>query len=240
MPTAPHSPDRPVLGPASGKPEPIDVFVIADVRLYAEGLSEVVDGDPRFRLVGAAGNAADAISALTASGSDHPIILLDLAMADGRQALVIVSEALPAASVVALAVREVDRDVVEWAEAGVAGIVGSNASIDDLLGTVESVSRGELRCTPKVAAVLLRRVSQAARAVPAGPAHDALSRRELEIMTLVDEGCSNKQIAARLHIGIPTVKNHVHNILQKLEVSGRADAVALLRSERSPAAGSRR
>lgn len=227
-------------GPGSGNPQPIDVFVIADVRLYAEGLSEVIDADPRFRLLGAADNAADAVTALSASGSEHPIILLDLAMADGRQALVMVSDALPTASVVALAVREVDHDVVEWAEAGVAGIVGSNASIDDLLGTVESVSRGELRCTPKVAAVLLRRVSEAARGVPTGPAHDALSRRELEIMMLVDAGCSNKEIASRLQIGIPTVKNHVHNILQKLEVGGRADAVALLRSERAPAAGSRR
>ena len=82
-------------------------------------------------------------------------------------------------------------------------------------------------CSPKLAAVLLRRVARDAG--EQRPAPGALTAREREIAELIEQGCSNKEIAERLEIGLPTVKNHVHNILTKLNATRRGQAAAMLR-----------
>ena len=126
---------------------------------------------------------------------------------------------------------ESEQDVVACAEAGVAGYVTRDASIDDLVATIDSVVRGEALLSPTVGATLLRGV--AAPAV--GDRHDIgerLTAREWEVLDLVGEGLSNKQIAKRLEIETPTVKNHVHNILEKLDAHSRTEAAARARGVR--------
>src|SRR6185312_10282258 len=93
--------------------------------------------------------------------------------------------------------------LVALAEAGIAGYVSREGSIDDLVAVIESVSRGEMLCSPRMAATLLRRV------------------------TLIAEGLTNKEIARRLCIELPTVKNHLHAIFARLDVSRRSEASAL-------------
>ncbi len=130
-----------------------------------------------------------------------------------------------------------EREVIACAEAGVACCLTAEASIDDLVAAIGSVARGEAPCSPWTAAVLLRRVASLARErrAPVGT-HVAeaprprLTTRELEIVELVDQGLSNKQIAQQLHIELPTVKNHMHRILDKLGVRRRAEAAELVRS----------
>ena len=138
-----------------------------------------------------------------------------------------------AAPVVALAVREHDRDVVAWAERGATGIVTRRASLDDLVHAVLA-ARGECGCTTWVASALLRRVAEvgAERRRPAP--HAELTLREREIGALLVEGLSNKEIAARLLLGVSTVKNHVHNLLGKVDARTRAEAVALLLATQDP------
>ena len=135
--------------------------------------------------------------------------------------------------VVAFAVPETEDDIIACAEAGVAACVTREASIDELVATIERVGSGESLCSPQVAAVLLRRVATLAAARSDEPAA-TLTSREREILDLIAEGLSNKQIGQVLCIQVPTVKNHVHNLLEKLEVHSRHEAAALLRTDQSP------
>ena len=100
--------------------------------------------------------------------------------------------------------------------------------MDDLTSTIISVTRGELLCSPRVAATLLRRVGALANGARAPHALRGLTFREREVLDLIDGGLSNKEIAVRLHIEVATVKNHVHNLLEKLHVTSRAQAAAQL------------
>jgi two-component system, NarL family, nitrate/nitrite response regulator NarL len=200
------------------------LLVATDVRLYREGLVDVLSG--RFELVGA---AADRASAVEAARTEQPdVVLVDLAMEESSETISAVAEAGP--RVVALGVREVEDDVVACAEAGVAGYVTREAAIDELVDVVESVARGESLCSPRISALLLGRVAEVAHRRHGTPA-SRLTTREAEVVRLIDEGLSNKQIAARLSIEVATVKNHVHSILEKLEVERRGEAAALVRNQ---------
>jgi len=103
------------------------------------------------------------------------------------------------------------------------------ASVEDLVAALESVGRGELLCSAQTAAALLRRVAAlaAGRSAPAQPLSN-LTRREREIGGLLEAGLSNKDIAVQLGIEVATVKNHVHNVLEKLQVHRRGQAAARL------------
>ena len=125
-----------------------------------------------------------------------------------------------------------ERSVLACVEAGAVAYVTCEASLRELIAAVTRLARGEALCSPRMAGILLRRLaSLAASCEPAAGA--ALTRRELEVIELVGEGLSNKEIARRLSIELSTVKNHVHNILEKLGVNGRHEAAAVAR-ELSP------
>jgi DNA-binding NarL/FixJ family response regulator len=122
--------------------------------------------------------------------------------------------------------------VLEWAEVGASGYVPRDASLTDLVAAIERTARGELQCSAQVAAGMIRRVWALAkvagdREVPAGST--PLTPREREIMRLIDQGMSNKDIARHLGIGVATAKSHVHHILEKLHVRGRSQAAARMR-----------
>jgi DNA-binding NarL/FixJ family response regulator len=131
--------------------------------------------------------------------------------------------------VVGIAVPDGEDDVIACAEAGLSGYVTRTDSIAATVEAIESVARGELVTTPRMAAALLQRVRNLATSAPA-PGAVRLTPREREIADLLGDGHSNKAIAQRLHIEPTTVKNHVHNILAKLGVSRRADAAQRLRA----------
>jgi two-component system, NarL family, nitrate/nitrite response regulator NarL len=204
--------------------DPIQVLVLADVRLYREGLADVL----RRNGIGSVATAHTVDAAVeTLRREPCRIVLVGLSGGDTIAACVSVARACPDARVVALAVRDT-RDILAAVEAGVAGYVPGEASLEELIGTIHSVARGEMPCSPEVAAVLCRRLAQLA---PLGePAFRApgLTAREQEVFALVGERLSNKEIASQLCIEVTTVKNHVHNVLEKLHVHRRDDAVAVL------------
>src|SRR5258708_40243165 len=113
----------------------------------------------------------------------------------------------------AMGIREVETEVLAWAAAGVDGYVRMEATIADVVTVVESVMRGELVCSPKVAASLYYSISSLG--AEGGP---ALTSRELQVVELMNRGLSNKEISHRLRTEPCTAKNHVQNILQKLHV----------------------
>ena len=208
----------------------IRAVVVSDIRLYREGLTDALVQSGRCEV---AATAADVFAALDAVEAHRPdVVLLDLALVDANEAVRELGHADPPARVVALGVREEPSEVIALAEAGVAGYVTRDATLDQLVDVVESIARGEMLCSPRIAALLLQRVA-AVGSSAAAPTDDArLTRRENEIVGLIDEGLSNKQIARRLSIEVATVKNHVHSILDKLGVDGRGAAAAHVRRAR--------
>jgi len=207
---------------------PVRALVASDIRLYREGLA---DGLARSGRVEVAGTAADPATTVELTRELAPdLVLVDLVMAGWEDAVRAVVGAENGARVVVLGVREVEDDVIACAEAGVSGYVTREASLDELTDVVESVARGESPCSPRISALLLRRVAETAGRGRGVPAAERLTRREAEIVGLIDEGLSNKQIAGRLSIEPATVKNHVHSILEKLQVERRAEAAARVRS----------
>lgn len=203
------------------------MFIVAEVRFYREGLAGFLSGHLDVEVVGTAADAASALDAACRLRCD--VILLDMAMSASFEAARALAAAVPGGEVVALGVREDEREVISLAEAGVSGFVAREASLQELLGAVQSAAVGEARCSPRVAAILARRVSFFARGVVDESAAIPLTRRQLEIVSLIEQGLPNKVIAQRLFIELPTVKNHVHNILERLGVDRREDAASAVR-----------
>ncbi|PYP59197.1 MAG: DNA-binding response regulator [Gemmatimonadetes bacterium] len=203
------------------------ILIVADIRLYREGLAQALARQSSFDLIGTAGDAPGAIAQLRAQ--THDMVLVDMAMAGSAGVVRTIRQCVPETKLVALSVAETDADVCACAEAGVTGYVPRDASLNDLIATLESAERGEALCSPRMAGSLLRRLAELASALPLGPTAARLTPRESEIMRLLDDGLANKDIARRLGIEVATVKNHVHNILDKLQVHRRAEAAAIMR-----------
>jgi two-component system, NarL family, nitrate/nitrite response regulator NarL len=210
--------------------EVTSVFIISEVRLYREGLERLLRGDSRLDVIGTATDVQDALRHLTELGPRLDAVLLDVPAPVGLRAPGQLESALPAARprIVALNVPDSDEAaVIAWAEAGVSGLLEPGIDADELVQAVETTAQGGTVCSPKLAAVLLRRVARDAG--DHRPPATALTAREREIAALIEQGLSNKEIAERLEIGLPTVKNHVHNILTKLKAARRGQAAAMLR-----------
>ncbi len=215
----------PDLSSPPAAPGPIRVLVAADVTLYREGLSQSLALRPSLQVVGTAATAEQAVERMAALRPG--VVLLDLGMEGSGRVVQAAEASAPRARVVALAVREVEADVVACAAAGVTGYVPRDGSMDDLVAAVEAAACGELRVSPRMAATLFQRLATLSTRETSDEA--SLTRRESEIVGLIGQGMTNKEISRRLHIELSTVKNHVHNILEKLRVTGRGAAVARLR-----------
>jgi DNA-binding NarL/FixJ family response regulator len=209
------------------------VLLIDDICLSREGLADILRRDGSVDEVRTAADAQTAV--LLLSGYVPDVVLLNLASSDPLATLAAVRVAAPAVRVIALAVTETEDEIVAYAEAGVTGFVPRHGSLDTLKVTIASVVRGEAACPPVVTSALLRRISSLADQRAGSADADRLTPREREVLLLIEQGLSNKEIAQRLTIEVRTVKNHVHNLLEKLRVRRRGEAAARLRSARVPA-----
>jgi two-component system, NarL family, nitrate/nitrite response regulator NarL len=214
------------LEDTSGGSAAIRVAVVARTRLYRDGLQRALADEPRLQLVGAVADVEAGVELARTASLDS--VLIDLGD-DGTATVRRFATAAPNVRIIALAVDERSAETLALAEAGVAGYVTRDGSLDELTATVVSVARDELRCSPHMAGALLRRVQTLAHAAEPPSAADRLTAREREILELIDAGMANKEIARRLHIELATVKNHVHHILEKLGANRRGEAAARLR-----------
>jgi DNA-binding NarL/FixJ family response regulator len=201
------------------------ILIVADTALYRDGLALSLARRAGIRLVGAAVGPEDMIEPLTATAPD--VVLLDVTH-NGLARIHELVTAAPRARVIVLGLHEADPDVLAYAKAGVSGFVTRESSLDELVACVRTVAHDDLVFSPRVAAALFARVG--ARSADGAPEPAALTARQREILHLIEAGLSNKQIAQELCIELSTVKNHVHQILDKLQVRSRRDAAAALRS----------
>jgi DNA-binding NarL/FixJ family response regulator len=203
------------------------ILICSPVRLYCEGLVMLLRTEADFELASTAGEGRSWIR--EAARMAPEVILVDLALPDSVEAVGALSDTIPGARVVALSVAEDEAAVVDCVKAGVRAFVSREASVDELRRTIVLAAQGESPAPSWLVPMLLRRVAADADGSSCTEASlERLTRREQQVLTLVADGLSNKQIARQLCIEVPTVKNHVHNILEKLEVSRRAEAVARL------------
>jgi DNA-binding NarL/FixJ family response regulator len=203
----------------SAKPR---IYLVSDVRLFRDGLQASLESRSDVQLVGCS-NAFDAPFQLEAARPD--VTLIDLST---RLSLALPKRmrlALPNLRFVAFAVVDVDAEVLACAEAGVCAYVAQDGSIDDLVNAAFKAIDGEFACPPRIAALLFRRIADLS-ITSAGAPTEPLTPRELEVATQVADGLANKEVARRLRMAPATVKNHVHNILQKLSLQRRSQLSA--------------
>jgi two-component system nitrate/nitrite response regulator NarL len=207
---------------------PWRVYLVLGVRVYREALRRVLE-ESGLRIVGEAAIARDLIDEVDHLRPD--IALVDTSTAEPAAIWGITAEP-SRPKVLAVGLGETADEFIPWAEAGISGYVPRGAPLEDLISSVEGVAAGEARLSPEIGAILLAHVAALAAGRPRRCESADLTAREIQILELVQDGLSNKEIAARLQIELPTVKNHMHNILAKLGVHSRAQAAA--RARRSP------
>lgn len=195
----------------------VRVFLVANVRLHRELLAAALD---RAEGIEVAGSAHGDVACIAVGMSEADVVLVDGGSLSGPASVRSLVAAAPEARIVVVGVADDETGVVELVEAGIAGYALADQPLADVLAAVAAAAEGELQCSPRVSAALAERVAALAAAQQNGNGN-ALTPREREIAALVTDGLSNKQIARRLSIELATVKNHVHNILRKLGVTGR-------------------
>jgi len=204
----------------------IRVIIIVGVRLYREGLAQLLCTQHQFNVVATAADGDAAAARLAEVEPD--VALVEMSVPNVETFLEAAARRMARIPLVALGISGSDSDVIACAEKGAAGFVTSDASLEELTGTIQRASEGELLCSARTAGTLMRRLAALAAERRPEPIKVTLTRREQEVAALMREDLSNKEIATRLHIEVATVKNHVHNVLDKLHVHRRAQAANLL------------
>jgi DNA-binding NarL/FixJ family response regulator len=156
------------------------------------------------------------------------VVVVDVASNAGLVVARRLAEEAEHVPIVGAGLADTDRAVVAAAEAGLDGFVSAEADIDTLVASVRSAARGELLCSPRAAAIMRRHITAIGREYLRSDA-GRLTTREREVMILVDKGLSNREVARQLHIEVSTVKNHIRNVFEKLDVRDREAAAARLR-----------
>jgi DNA-binding NarL/FixJ family response regulator len=197
---------------------PIRLLIVDDHPVVRDGLRGMFSGDERFDVVGEAADGVDAVARAEALRPD--VILMDLRMpgGDGVTAISDLAARGVPGRVLVLTTYDTDSDVVAAIEAGATGYLLKDAPREELFRAVVAAARGEAVLSPAVATRLMGQVRQ--------PAREPLSQRELEVLTLIAQGATNREAAGKLFISEATVKTHVLHIYAKLGVNDRAAAVA--------------
>src|SRR4051812_36379622 len=176
----------------------LSVLIISEVRLYREGLAELLARADSLQVIA---TAADTLDGLNRAYELVPtVVVLDHAVPESLSFARLLTQVHPEIQVVALGVPEDDEAVLAYAEAGISGYVARDGSVEDVVAAIEGAVRGELRCSPRFAGTILRRLAWRAAAGGDVAPRGSLTSRETEIVHLIDQGLSNKQIAVQLGI----------------------------------------
>ncbi|WP_307833349.1 response regulator transcription factor [Pimelobacter simplex] len=205
--------------------EPVRVVVVDDQELFRRGLTMLLGIEDGIDVVGEASNGIDGVSLVVSSVPD--VVLLDVRMPkqSGIEACVAIKEAVPMTKIIMLTVSDDEADLYEAVKSGASGYLLKDSSIEEVAQGIRVVADGQSLISPSMAAKLIdefKTMSKPDRT--AGPALK-LTERELEVLRFVARGLSNRDVAAQLAISENTVKNHVRNILEKLQLHSRMEAV---------------
>jgi DNA-binding NarL/FixJ family response regulator len=206
---------------------PILLLLVCRVRLYCEAIAGLLKSQGGVTLAGVAAPEEDIVARLDAMTPD--VVLLDTGPPDALATAAYVIRQKPHTRILGFGVCDVPEQVAACAEAGLLGYVPSTGSIKDVVAAARRVAHGDTVCSVSMADGLFRHLRRNALGGLPPTLETVLTQRQQEIIRLIDQGLSNKQIAQRLSLGTSTVKNHVHGILDRLQVATRTEAAARLR-----------
>jgi two-component system nitrate/nitrite response regulator NarL len=214
----------------------IRILLIEDNRLLRDGIAAMLNAQSDLEVVARAEDG-DAVSRLKNMKKSPDIILLDLGLEkeNSLRLMAVLLEEVPAARIIAMDIFPEQLDIVEFVKAGGSGFILKNASPNDYIRTIRAVVAGEKVLPPALTNSLFTQIVESALETGNGIPKNSiqLTSREREVVALISEGLSNKEIAERLHIATYTVKSHIHNILEKLALGTRLQIAAFARKEES-------
>ena len=199
--------------------------VVDDQELFRRGLTMLLGVEDDIEVVGEAG---DGVAATELAASAVPdVILMDVRMPkrSGIEACVAIKEVAPTARIIMLTVSDEEADLYDAVKNGASGYLLKDSSIDEVAQAIRVVADGQSLISPSMAIKLLDEFKQMSRSDRQQVPSPRLTDRELEVLKLVAQGLNNREIAKRLFISENTVKNHVRNILEKLQLHSRMEAV---------------
>ncbi|MGE5221559.1 MAG: response regulator [Omnitrophica WOR_2 bacterium] len=205
----------------------INLLIVDDHILFREGLASLFSRQPDFQVVGEAGSVQEAIQSARQLAPD--VILMDFSLPDGTglDATKEILQALPQTKIVFLTMHEQDDRLFSAIRSGAKGYLLKNLAVTKLLAALRSLEQGEAPISGQMAAKILDEFSRTSHgASPDKTVLEPLSTRELEVFHEIVAGASNREIAGKLVISENTVKNHVHNILDKLQINSRREIAA--------------
>ena len=226
------SPDADDGRPEAGRgPEPIRTLIVDDHALFRRGLEIVLITEPDIEVVGQAGDGAEAVRKAGESLPD--VVLMDVRMprSNGIVACRQIKEVAPSAKIIILTMSDEEEDLFEAIKAGASGYLLKDIPLDELAEAVRAVHGGQSLISPSMAGKLLTEFAALARREADEPPQQVpapkLTEREMQVLRLVARGMNNRDIAKELFISDNTVKNHVRNILEKLQIHSRMEAVMI-------------
>jgi DNA-binding NarL/FixJ family response regulator len=209
--------------------EPIRILLVDDQPLFRGAIAALLANEPDMVVVGEAENGLRGVEMARALRPELVILDVEMPVMNGVEAVRLIREQVMDVKVIMLTVSDADEHVLEALRNGAHGYLTKDLRPEQLYEMVRSVMRHETPISPTVAGRLLREIREGGQqrvTSPKVPQEQSVTRRELEILRLVAEGMSNREIARRLVITEGTVKNHVHNALEKLHMDNRIQAAA--------------
>jgi DNA-binding NarL/FixJ family response regulator len=205
--------------------ESIKVVLVDDHAVLREGMRRILEQQPDIEVVGEAANGLEAVAVTKAVAPD--LVLMDVVMPrlTGIEATKQIKQSNPTTAVLILSAYDDDRYVLGLLEAGAAGYILKSATAQEVIHAIRAVHSGETVLHPAITGRLLSRAARSP--ARAAPSHSSglLTERELEVLRLAARGLSNKEIASQLVLSVPTVKAHLVNIFNKMDVGSRTEAV---------------
>lgn len=209
----------------------IRVLLVDDQQLVRTGFRMILDGETDVEVVGEAADGREGVDAAARLRPDVVVMDIRMPVLDGIEATrrIVRDRAAPDARVLVLTTFDADENVIEALRAGASGFLLKDVTPTDFVAAIRTVARGDALLAPTVTRRLLDRFAD--RLPPVNPERHArlreLTEREVEVLTLIARGLSNREIADRLVVAEPTVKTHVSHVLDKLDLRDRAQAVVL-------------
>ena len=212
----------------TAKAKPISLVLIDDNRLMRDGLTAMIHTQPGFKVLAASADVDEALQKVREATPD--VVLLDLGLADTDSVSLTatIHNEVPAARVIVMGLLPIQEDVAHFVQAGASGFIMKDSSFEEFFATIRAVAEGR-EVLPRALTTSL--FSQIARNAAGGNKARVLeavrlTKRERQVIDLLGEGLSNKEIGTRLHIAVHTVKSHVHNVLEKLALRSRLEVAA--------------
>ncbi|MDT9594915.1 response regulator transcription factor [Nocardioides zeae] len=210
---------------AGGVGEPVRVIVVDDHELFRRGLTMLLGVEDGIDVVGEAGDGEEGLRLAASTAPD--VVLLDVRMPKGAgiPACKAIKETVPTTKIIMLTVSDEEGDLYEAVKSGASGYLLKDSSIDEVAQAVRVVSEGQSLISPSMAVKLIDEFKQMSSGEKTPVANLKLTERELQVLRQVATGINNREVAKQLGISENTVKNHMRNILEKLQLHSRMEAV---------------